>query len=387
MKKLFIASIVLVSCLNAWSYENLKTYGEGLFQFDTAASYFKTDSNYRNGGNKDSLPGGFSYNLIDVNLSGRYLISHSLAFYGGASVGTSQSKDSLKTLTNSSLSGIKLGSDYLLLDDGFRLALDVSLLIPIEKVSDTMDTSLNSDGAMHVTPRLIASSDIGAFTPYGYVGANWRDQGLSTLALYGGGIRMTFSDLSFGAEVNGYSTVINDKYTDQSSKRENILNLYNAGSKSFYSINPSGIDTDLYAQYNVTENWMLHMSGGMTLTGSESAAGYHVAGMVRFSLPTQGYARPVQRRSVIQQSPQRRQTSPPARVQPPPKPSKQFEDEIENENGDENYFKPIETNDENSYVEPLDSQAEQLQKNNYESSDSGNPDYKINLKKKKKSGR
>lgn len=345
---------------------------------DASVNFFKSDANYKNGGSKENLPGGFSYELTEVYLSGRYLISDSFAVSGGFNVGNSVAKDSLKTLTNSTVNWVQLGGDYLIYDDGMNISIDATVQIPIEKVSDTMDTSLNSDGALHFIPRAIISKELGIFTPYAYLGLDWRDQGLSTSALYGGGAKLGFGSAEIGAEVNAYSAVVNDKYTNEAAKRETIINSFNASSKKFYSINPSGVDTEFYLRYHASENWMLQVGGGLTLTGSESAAGYHAGALVRFLLPTSGKFT----------SSNQMRTRPATRQRPaaqPVKKQKQFEDEIEDEmhnnNVDGNYFEPIETSDENSYVEPLDSQAEKLQQNNYE--DASTEEYKLNLKKKK----
>lgn len=266
------------------AFENFPVYEKGRVEVQASTEYFKSDGNYRSGGNKDSLPGNFSYSLFDFNARPRFVVSRDLGFFGSLNVGQSESKDSIKTLTNSTLNWMSAGVDYRLIEQlDWTLITDAELIIPFEKVSTTMDSSLNWDGAVHLRGRAIGQFHMSNFVPYGYVGFDWRDQGLSTLALYGAGMMFNLDSLKLGGELNGFVTIIQDKYTNETYQRDQIITNLNASSKKFYSINPALLDSNFYLRYDFDKNWMLQAGGGLTLTGNESASGYHVNAMLRFA--------------------------------------------------------------------------------------------------------
>lgn len=276
MKKtiLFLSIILLANFSNAMT--PLKDYTQGSIELGVSSEYFKTEENFKSGGSKENLPSGFSYQLIDLNIFSRFVLLKDLGLYASGNIGTSESKSSTEVYTNSTFNWLELGADYLILDGQMKLVADLSAILPIEKVSENMETSLNWDGAFHIRPRAILSYELNGFVPYASLGLDYRDKGLSTLATYSLGLSSsTNSDFIFGAEINGFSTVVNDNLeTERERERNDIINRYNANSKKFYSINPSLIDSEIYIKYNINE-WSLGAAAGLTLAGSEIASGFH----------------------------------------------------------------------------------------------------------------
>lgn len=285
--KIAIVFSVLAFSVSAQAFENQFQYVPKQLEIQASGNYFKTDGNYKSGGSKDSLPASFSYHLIDANIRSRFVLFENWAVFGSMNVGTSESKDNIKTLTNSTLNWASIGTDYRWLEGAFNLYTDLDVIIPFEKVATDMDTSLNWDGAIHFRPRVIGEFPLGTFTPYGYAGIDWRDKGLSTLALFGGGLRFNFSDLQIGAELNGYTSIKDDQYTNDVSQREGVINNFNGSSKKFYSINPSLFDSNIYMNYRISHNWQIGVDGGLTLSGSENASGFHGGGFVKFFFDAQ----------------------------------------------------------------------------------------------------
>lgn len=276
MKKTFFLLFTLMFAQLSHGLTPMKDFTQGSMELGASFEYFRSEENYKSGGSKESLPSGFHYQLMDFNIQTRFVLAPSLGLYASANIGTSESKSSTEIYTNSTLNWVEIGGDYLIIDNDLRLVADVSAIVPLEKVSDNMETSLNWDGAMHFRPRAIVSYETNGFVPYASLGVDYRDKGLSTLATFSAGLSSSLkSDLIFGGEINGYSTIIKDNLpTERESERLNIIGRYNASSKKFYSINPSLFDSELYLKYRVSE-WQLGASAGMTLAGSDSASGYH----------------------------------------------------------------------------------------------------------------
>lgn len=369
-KKLIIFFLFLSIGIGSFAhaFENQHEYRERQFDLLVSGSYFKTDGNYNSGGSKEALPGGFSYQLIDANIRPRFVFLENWALFGSLNVGTSESKDNIKTLTNSTMNWASIGTDYRWLHGDFNLYSDLEVIIPFEKVSTTMDTSLNWDGAIHVRPRVLGEFIFGTFVPYGYAGLDWRDKGLSTLALFGGGLRFDFAmGMQLGFELNGYTSIKDDQYTDRVSERESIISNFNANSKKFYSINPSALDTDIYFKYRFSPNWQMGVTGGLTLSGSQMASGYHGGGFVKFSFGEGARSSPVHNHT----SEMDREINRPA-----PQPHKEFQEDTE-DGVDQQYFNAVPA------VRPAPPASSPPANSNPTSSSGGPEDYQIQLKKMK----
>lgn len=280
--------LIITSCFAQISnaYTPLKDFTQGSMELGAYTEYFRSEENYKSGGGKESLPSGFSYQLIDININSRFVIGQDFALYASANIGSSESKSSTDVYTNSTLNWVEVGGDYLLLNNGdLSLVFDLSAIVPLEKISDNMETSLNWDGAFHVRPRGIISYETNGFVPYASLGVDYRDKGLSTLATFSAGLSSSLkSDFVFGGELNGYTTIGKDSLaSDKEFERTQIIDKYNASSKKFYSINPSLFDTEIYFKYRVQE-WSVGASGGMTLSGSQSASGFHAKLFVTWNM-------------------------------------------------------------------------------------------------------
>jgi hypothetical protein len=109
---------------------------------------------------------------------------------------------------------------------------------------------------------------------------------------WGIGGRFRIPRVRLGAELFGSQSISDDqdKGTNKELTRAAYINQVDAGSLKFYSINPSLIDTMAYATFFMTPKWSLQANGGMTVAGSNSAAGFHVGGFIRYTFDmTEGY--------------------------------------------------------------------------------------------------
>ncbi|KYG67101.1 hypothetical protein AZI86_08805 [Bdellovibrio bacteriovorus] len=285
---IFLAVLV---CGPAWALDNFKEFKRDHLDAEAATNFFYSEANYpQDGGSITNLPNGNHYQLLDVTLGTRYVPKRSWSVFGWANIGNAESKDSLATRSNSSLSEAAIGADFLMYSEAFQLIPEFTFVMPFEKINPSSDNVPNSEGVMEFRSRLIAQMNLGTSRPYGWLGFTYRAEGRSFLMPWGVGLQFKLSSLVLGAELFGYQSVSDD--TDSSALRTAYINSVNAGSLKFYGKNPSLMDSQVYGTWNINRKWSLQANGGVTLTGSNSAAGYHVGGFLRYSFDfTEGYLR------------------------------------------------------------------------------------------------
>ncbi len=271
-----------------------KEFRRDRWDFEIATNYFYSEANYLSGGSgSTSLPSGNSFTLWDTTLRTRYIPKKNWSVFGWGTVSNAESKDSVATRTNSSISQVAVGADFLMYSDLFQLIPEFTAIVPFEKVDPSSDTVLNSEGVFEVSSRLIAQKDFGRLRGYGWLGFNFRGDGRSFLMPWGVGAQWKVSRIRLGGELSGFKSVSDDTTDVDANIRTSYINGVNAGSMKFYSTKPSLVDTNVYAIWLVGSKWSLQANAGTTLTGSNSAAGIHFGGFIRYSFDmAEGYTAP-----------------------------------------------------------------------------------------------
>lgn len=296
----FIVTALFLFSMPSQAVESYKEFKRDRWDFEIGSQYFYSEANYSSSNGSQSLLNGNHYQLLDVNFATRYMPKRNSSIFAWGNIGNAESKDSIATRTNSALSEAAVGFDFLMYSDAFELVPEVIAVIPFEKVDPASDTVLNSEGVLEVRSRLIAQKNYGDWRAYGWLGFNYRGDGRSFLMPWGVGAQLKFGLIRWGAELFGYQSATED--TDKDSiLRTAYINGVNAGSMKFYSVNPSLMDSRVYATWLISPKWSVQAEGGMTLTGSNSAAGFHFGGLLRYSFDlTEGY---VEERYVPEESP------------------------------------------------------------------------------------
>lgn len=261
-----------------------RSYQTGRWQFDAQTTYYQATANYtRSGGEYVTLPNGYSYSLLDFDFGARWVMKKNWALYASSRVSNAESKNTVDTRKDSSLTQLVLGSDFLVYQSQrWDLYPDLSLTVPFKRVDATGDTVINGEGTMDFTAKLIARANWGAFDPFAFAGFTYRDDDRSSLLPYGVGAELQFSSWRLGAELRGYQTVIHDKFENSPARREIVANR-NGGALRYYTVDPSLLETNLWLRGNLTSTWALKLGGGTSLTGSAIAAGWNVFAGLSFS--------------------------------------------------------------------------------------------------------
>ncbi|WP_291515619.1 hypothetical protein [Bdellovibrio sp. ArHS] len=287
--QLLIAVLSLVS-LPAWAVDNYKEYRRDRWDFEFNTQYFYSEANYpSSGGGSQNLPSGNHYSLWDMDLESRYMPRSDWSVLAWGKMSNSESKDSLATRSNSSITEVAAGMDFLMYDGSFQLVPEFIAVVPLEEVDPKSDSVLNSEGVFELLSRLIAQKDFGTYRGYAWVGFNYRGDGRSFLLPYGIGAQLKLPRMRLGAELFGYRSITDD--TEDTILRTGYINSANAGSMKFYSVNPNILDSQVYGNWLISPKWTVQVNGGATLAGSNAAAGFHVGGFLRYSFDmTEGYS-------------------------------------------------------------------------------------------------
>jgi hypothetical protein len=368
MKNLNIRLFLCVFALAFKSYgsEVFKNFTAGRFDSNYSFVFFKTEANFSSDGNKVTLPTSNYYQISNINLAGRYVLANDFGIYTSVNIGSAESSNLVATRKNSTLNQATLGIDYLIFEtQTFAMYADLSYTYAIEKVKADTDSVMNSDGADQVKAQLTGVFDLDGFYPYGRIGVNYKNEGLASLLTYAGGLELRYEQVALGAGVDGYLTIKEDTKTNQSFDRDIITSRVNAGSKTFYGVNPNHLDSDIYLKYNFDEEISLKVNGGYSLIGSNSAQGYHAG--IAFAWGFGGRAKPKPRLMPVYRE------VPTTKAKPAPR----FEEDT-NDGVNQDYFKTVKPSQDN-YIK----QVEPSQKLETAPSEmpAAPPGYKVKLKK------
>ena len=285
---------ILLSSAGALALDNYKEFKRDTWDFQVGTNYFSSEANFDSGGKNQSLASGAKYTLLDLNFESRYTPRRDLSFFAMGNVGNSESDNTVAKRSSSTFNELMAGVDFVAYSELFELIPEFGLIIPFEKVDLNSDSALNSEGVFQLWARLIAQKDFAAHVRgYGWAGVQYRGDGRSFLLPWGLGVQFKLPRVRLGGELFGSQSITDDqdKGTNAALTRTAYLNQVDAGSLKFYSINPSVIDTSVYATFLLSPKWSLQANGGMVIAGSNTAAGFHVGGFLRYSFDmTEGYA-------------------------------------------------------------------------------------------------
>ncbi len=272
-QKFFLSFFITLGTLQAFGFSEYKKYADQLWEFELNSSLYQTQNNYSRSGNTfDSLANGGSYSLTNVDLGGRWSFTKSWALYTEARMGAAESKLSGVTRSTSQFNQVTLGTDFILSDGNFRLTPDLQVVMPLARVDSSSNNVQTAEGAVEASAKMIARFDWSSFLNQTFLGMTYRDEGRSTLLTYGAGTEIPVGFGSLGAEVRGFSSVINDQYTSNPSTRETTALRVNGGSTKFNSINPSLLESNFWYRWD-NKKWGLQVGAGTSITGASISAG------------------------------------------------------------------------------------------------------------------
>lgn len=284
MKIAMMLCLLVLTAESSWAaFDDYQRFRKGTYDFEFETQYFKTDANYtESGGSYQKLLSGQSYEIFNFYLKSSYDLSKRSSMYGNLNIANATSNGMVLSRSNSTVTGAVLGYAHRFYDEGFDLVADFYTLIPFQKIDQNTDTVINAEGVIEATGLLRGQVDFPTFSALGYVGATFR-QARSALLPWGAGLEANYTKWGWGGKIFGYQSISDDPDTSNRIQRTIVTDRVDASSLLFYSVNPSVIDSEVFARIKFDNVWTLAFGGGATLTGTSTAAGYHAGVSLKYS--------------------------------------------------------------------------------------------------------
>lgn len=269
--------ITNLMALPALGYGNFdRSFRKGLLEFGAFSKYSYSDANYTSGGSTSNLNSGYSFQTFDIDVVGR-MAFEDLAIYGGTTISNAQSKDNINSRMNSSLSQGFLGLEYRMADRYLDVIAELGAVLPFDKINEAADVSVNAESVNQIRLGMTLQKQFGSSKIYGRAAYVTRET-RSALVDWATGMEWGFGTWSGGAELSGITSVKDDgdKGGFREIARANFLNKVNAGSMTYYSVNPSYVDLTGILSLSFNRLNRVEFTGGGTLTGSNYASNFHV---------------------------------------------------------------------------------------------------------------
>lgn len=263
-------------CSQAWGYHTWKSYPLNSWDYELQLRSFQATANYLSQGNLfERLPSGQSYRVTHVEPRVRWHLRR-WALFSELQFGSAQSQNLNETRTNSGLSQILLGTDFILYQGRFALLPEFRLEVPLQRNSVDSDATSLGEGALQLSARWIAQAHFWRIRWASFLGFVYRDGGRSALMPWGLMTEFQFRKFVLGNEIQVFQSVSldSDTGTRESARRE-WANRVNAGSQRYFSVNPNWSENTTWARFVVDRSLWMQAGAGFTLNGSNSGAGWN----------------------------------------------------------------------------------------------------------------
>lgn len=283
MKQKFILVIIpLLFFVSQRANSQIYNYDHSM-EFSVNGNYLFSNANYNGAGAVYDLNSGNQMNDFHSMFKGRFLLNNNWAFSAGLGVAYIMTKGSDAQRTNSGLSEYYLGTDMKFSYSWAEVIPTLSLTYPAEKIDESSDTAINSDGSMRIDLLLNLQTKMGRTNLFGNFGYAYRDQGRSSLLPWSAGILWDLKGSEIGGRIFGFQSITDDKDTGADYNRLSLINRVSAGSYLYYSVNPSVIDSEVLYNYYMNNDSKFLFTAGLTLLGNNYAQNYHLSVALQFN--------------------------------------------------------------------------------------------------------
>lgn len=266
----FLPVLATASSSNLFTAADKSFLSERL-TFSTQYQFFQTEANYTpEGGQFVSLSSNNKYQISDLDLGLRWTTGSTWGFYSSTRWSQAESRNFGITRKNSQITMASVGMDLLLVSTSkFQLIPDFRVVFPMQRVEKNRDEVILSEGALEISPSLIAKANWGILQPFASIGFTYRDEGRSSLLPYSLGTELAFSSFRLGADLNGYFSLIKDSQT--TAERQSVL-YRNGGSFHNNTTDPSLLNAKTWISWKGPQ---LSVRGGIgtSMTGASTASG------------------------------------------------------------------------------------------------------------------
>jgi hypothetical protein len=248
-------------------------WNEGSFGLQTTSEYFSSKANYdTNRGSFEDLPNGNSWTSFENRGKVRYAPTRNFSLFTGLGFTSSTAKDGFIEKTNSGLTEVFAGANFLLTRRWWRVVPEFEVSYPMEETEPGQSTPLTSDGVAY------ARAGIFLFKPYkylrfeSYLGFHFPGEGLAKRFMYSLQTEIAlFGGFTVGGGVQGYETIISD---DSSYLERRITSATaNATSDRFWAYNPALIEGKAWLGLRLDKSFNVRLGYLKTVNGVRTAEG------------------------------------------------------------------------------------------------------------------
>ena len=285
LKHLLVILGILFCFGQSFAINHYKHFQSQAWEVQSQASYLKTKSNFNTSGNIADLPKSNYFQIVDITTGVKYGLSDDFNVYGNFNIGNAESNGTDALRTNSTLNKVSVGGEYLWGNEFPQFIPEFSVLMDLEKIDDTQDHVLNSEGANEFTGKLNLQFDFRQFYIFGFGGYTYRDKGRSNLFPWAMNAEWALSGMTLGGELFGFQSISDDKDKGSANEviRDALRSRVNGGSAKYYSTNPSVVDSNLYLKIGFGNDFVTWIAGGIPLIGNNYSNGFHAEAGLRWT--------------------------------------------------------------------------------------------------------
>lgn len=269
-EKLFLGMFIV--CFSIISEAQVLRYRPGQYSFFTRYEFIDTNSNFDSqGGSFTKLDSGNSFSASRIPIRLQYDVSYNLAVLADLEISGSKSDDGSEVRTKNLMSSLTAGFQYKALKKPFLIVPQVLVKFPFETVERGTNNTLISDGAIEVEGGAWMQKKFWKLYNYLYLGATFRDSGLSFLGNYKLGTYTRLANFYVGGNLEGFTSLTDDEFTNDPTERTDVTDDVMAGSLLYYSINPEAMYVEGWAGYIINNNALIKAGYKQGINGANYA--------------------------------------------------------------------------------------------------------------------
>lgn len=247
--------------------------------------YFTTKANYESArGSYTRLTGDNKFSSLDTKFRARYSFSRELSAFGGFGLGYSQATDATFQKSNSQISEIFGGLNFLLHRKYLHVVPEVIVSAPINATSPVQTAPMTSDGVPYLRTGLFVHKPYRYFRFGAFGGFHVPLSDLGTRLVYELTVdARVFSIVTIGGGINGYETFLSDNGSLAS--RRQTAALANAGSQRYYAFEPALIEARGWVGFRPDRTLWIRVGAAKTLNGTNTAEGLALTASITYNSP------------------------------------------------------------------------------------------------------
>jgi hypothetical protein len=258
---------------------------EGRYSLQLGTTYFSTKANYQSGGGTSTaLPTDWKFQNTQIYTQVDFDWSKVFRSYAGFSYALSESTGSnfgtpelSIPRSNAGINELWLGSQAWFHFGRYSLVPQVDLTFPMLRLDLNDKYPALGEGALRFRGSSWLVARFGAWQPFAYLGAEYRDGGRSALLPYSAGVNFRPGKWWIQTEYRGFAGLTDDKDTSDPTARNSriIYSKINGGSARFWAVNPAvsevALETGLrFSGFNASLGY------AQTINGSNFSDGFTV---------------------------------------------------------------------------------------------------------------